>query len=180
MSSSSESNNFTVGRFRCTKGCILYESEQLPLAAQQAIAALNQTRSWQPEYGAAKQRRDGPRFHITIVTHHEVDQLCQHYGSSSVERAVALALESLEHELHPDSPRLLDLGVGHCRAEDNESYYKVICWPDATVWRLEHGLSYMNFHVTVGFRNTDVHSMQKNQHTLIQPKKRMQCQPVPV
>jgi len=128
-SSSSErcdNTNTVVGRFRYAKGCILYESEELQLAAQHAITSMatsstvanSSSASWSPEYAAARERRDGHRFHLTVVTQHR---------SGNVDHAVMLALKSLEEEVQPHSPRLLDLGLGHCCYNDNESYYKVIC-----------------------------------------------------
>jgi hypothetical protein len=162
------------GRFRYAKGCILYESEQLQSAAQRACASMTtHTMSWRAENVSARQSRGGNSFHLTLVTKQELVQLCQHYGSSNVDCAVALALESPGQALQPDSPRLLDLGVGHCCAENNnrnkESYVQVICWPDAAVWRMEHGLAHKDFHVTIGVRFADLHSVQKSHQTLIQP-----------
>jgi len=152
-----------------SKGCLVFESEELQFAAEKAVEALaeaNYPPRWERDYAQPRVARDGRKFHISLATKHDYPQLCRHYQTDNVAEALTLAAKSAEAELL--SSLMLDLGLGSCKETSNNSecYYKVLCWPAATLWRCRHSLPPKDFHVTLGYRFADVHTIRKDQSTL--------------
>ena len=54
-------------------------------------------------------------------------------------------------------------GLGRAVDGANEAYFMVIDWPEAQQFRAKYGLGEKDLHVTVGFKEKDIHNVRKNQ-----------------
>lgn len=63
--------------------------------------------------------------------------------------------------------------TGHCQVSDenveqeNEAFFWVISWPGGQAFRSSLGLPPKDFHITLGFRFSDIHSVYKDESTLL-------------
>lgn len=53
-------------------------------------------------------------------------------------------------------------GLGKVSDGENEAYFVVIDWPEAQKFRAQYGLPSLDFHITMGFSNKDIHDVPKN------------------
>jgi hypothetical protein len=68
-----------------------------------------------------------------------------------------------------------ELGVGRATLGKDVAYYRVLNWPPLNALRRELGLAPVDLHVTVGFKNADVHGVRKGRHTLCAPDAEDHC-----
>ena len=61
-----------------------------------------------------------------------------------------------------------DLGMGKVVGGNNEVYFRVVGWPSADKLRESLALRKKDFHITVGFKLSDIHHVGKGPETLIQ------------
>lgn len=50
-----------------------------------------------------------------------------------------------------------------------EAYFAIVEWPSAQTYRRKLGLPLANFHMTLGFRDKDIHDMAKDISTIVKP-----------
>jgi len=62
---------------------------------------------------------------------------------------------------------LTDLGIGRASLDDHAAYFRVLHWPQANELRQVIGLTPVDFHITIGFCQQDVHGVRKDQSTLV-------------
>lgn len=103
------------------------------------------------EVEAAKERRDGVGvYHITVVNPKE-RRILAHDAMNSL----------------PVNPSVELVGVGHARDGENEAWFVVCHSDDLNEWRETQGLNAKDFHVTLAFRNKDVHTQPKNDASIV-------------
>lgn len=108
------------------------------------------------EFSEAKknrENRDGPSYHLTIITPLEVGSL------------------SKEHlKLLNDLPEMsfVPQKVGHAVSGDNECWFITVHSPHGDYLRKQVGLPKKDFHITLGFRDEDVHDRPKDHTRWIQ------------
>jgi len=59
------------------------------------------------------------------------------------------------------------IGLGKQAQGDDEAYYVVLSWPGGEHIRERLGLPPKDFHITLGFRQRDVHGVPKDETTLL-------------
>jgi hypothetical protein len=116
-----------------------------------------------PLYITNREKRDGQTNHITLMLKKELtDAKLDKYSE---------VIETLKkaHQLKNDSEIMLhlmsevieddwiDLGLGKVSKNGNEAYFKVIDWKSANSFRESIGLKTKDFHITVGFKDSDIH-----------------------
>ena len=99
-----------------------------------------------------KQKRDGDKYHMTIVSPPELKK---------VDKSVLKTLLETTKEQHF---QYLILGHG----VQKESHYLVCHYPYGDVIRQKLGLSIFDFHITLGFNKQDIHGVSKGIKTLIE------------
>ena len=105
-------------------------------------------------YTANQQLRDGLGYHITVVNPAEFEWLVE-------------AGTGVLHANLPVQYRLVGLG---CAKFEGDTTYYVVCESEALQhFRASLGLGRKDFHVTLGFDESDVHDVAKDASTLIDP-----------
>jgi hypothetical protein len=114
-------------------------------------------------YIANREKRDGQTNHITIILKKELSESNLEKYSEVIEKLKKV------HHLKSDSEIMLhlmsevieddwiDLGLGKVSKNGNEAYFKVIDWKSANSFRESIGLKSKDFHITVGFKDSDIH-----------------------
>jgi len=110
----------------------------------------------------ARVQRDGPTHHITVLTKDDISRIVRDAPDTKI--AQEELLETLSKTCFGD---WVDLGLGNAAKGKNEAFFKVIIWPSATAARQSLGLEPVDFHITVGFTNADVHGVNKGPSSLL-------------
>lgn len=129
----------------------------------------------------------GNAHHITIVTPKEVSAMPMQLKANR-----DLCLESFHRELFGTSFEIIGIGVversgtaGHDDLSNTSSvttagkeiaYFAVLDWPAVQLYRRKLGLSTTGLHITLGFRDKDVHGIRKDLSTIFHPVQ-MLCSP---
>lgn len=96
------------------------------------------------EMEAAKEQRDRGRvYHLTIVGPPEMKTLGKNF------------------EPFPTYPTIEFCGVGKAVDGDNEAWFAICRSAEIAEWRERNGLPPKDLHVTLGFKNKDVHTKSK-------------------
>jgi hypothetical protein len=61
----------------------------------------------------------------------------------------------------------VDLGLGCARQGAEETFFRVLHWPQISELRRQLGAPSADMHVTVGYKGTDVHGVKKDKSTLL-------------
>jgi len=77
------------------------------------------------------------------------------------------AVEEFMNELAAVPDDWIDLGIGRQQNAQTETFFRVIKWDAANLFRQQFGLPPNDFHVTIGFKSTDIHGVKKDESTLI-------------
>lgn len=112
----------------------------------------------------------GSAHHLTIVNPREVSSLPVPFSMDKM-----ACVEHCYNSLFGSHFRILGIGratkvVDSLSAEnkaDAATYYAVVDWPAAQRLRQQLGLPSCDMHITLGFKEKDVHSVPKNKSTLI-------------
>eukprot|EP01099_Mayorella_cantabrigiensis_P005646 TRINITY_DN4584_c0_g1_i1.p1 TRINITY_DN4584_c0_g1~~TRINITY_DN4584_c0_g1_i1.p1 ORF type:complete len:176 (-),score=23.18 TRINITY_DN4584_c0_g1_i1:11-538(-) len=115
--------------------------------------------------------RDCGQHHLTVVTKKEFADLAPNAKSNPQESHKIMTLFS---NLIADW-QILGLGrvtepyqTTNGKTDINEAYFLVVDWPAANqVRQNELKLTPKDFHITLGFKYSDIHSISKDQSTLI-------------
>lgn len=59
------------------------------------------------------------------------------------------------------------LGVGSASAKSNATVFVVVKWPQMNQVRAAFGLEHKDFHVTLGFKQSDIHGVAKDETSLV-------------
>lgn len=145
------------------------------------LAGQSATESVPDSYKQKRVGRDGNVFHLTIALKRDFAAIMKHLPQSRfAERYAQLrekysSITGTQHDaniimdLVAENVRddWKDLGLGRIVDGDNETYYKVVRWESAAQFRKDIGLGAQYWHITVGFRNQDIHGVKKDESTLI-------------
>ena len=107
------------------------------------------------EYINNQIKRDGNHHHITLLRKNELP--------SSYD--MDLLIESIKNRKYYNT--ILPIGIGKIRKGNEEAYYQIVYWPIGNEIRRELNLSSKDFHVTLGFKNKDIHNVNKGFTTLV-------------
>ena len=99
-------------------------------------------------YRANQSARDHHTFHLTLVNPFELREI----------NGAGLEGKTIDVTLH---------GVGKAENEKSIAYYVVATSTQGQFLRQKHGLKQKDFHVTLGFKSTDVYNRGKGVDTLI-------------
>lgn len=99
-------------------------------------------------YRANQSARDHHTFHLTLVNPFEFKEI----------KGEQLKGKTIEVTLH---------GIGKAENEKSTAYYVVASSIEGQFLRKKHGLKAKDFHVTLGFKPTDVYNRGKGVDTLI-------------
>jgi len=139
-------------------------------------AALNGLDSVPSEYQKKQQERDRGHYHLTIMLKREMKDAITNIQKDN---NLAKLWSELNKTHQKDEDCLLaliqnvcvndfvDLGVGCVAKNGEEAYFKVIDWPTGHKFRKSCGLDAKDFHITIGFKDKDVHDVAKDYTTLI-------------
>lgn len=158
------------------RGIVALHGTTMDAVARAALATVPE--AWQRKRHA----RDGDSYHATLFTKGDLQtvEAALRDGEgvlplwptsvpapslddrSSVPRAAAVFLDS-----HLGSWLWADLGEGRAFADGCESAFRVLLWPGGVALRRALGLPPQDFHVTLGFRDGDVHGKPKGMSSLM-------------
>jgi predicted kinase len=134
------------------------------------------------DYEAKRVRRDGNEHHLTVffkpefkkvtdklvtVYAERVKELKQKNGEDKYKGYAGLEklwLDVLVAEVPCDWK---SLGVGSVKQGAEESFFQVIEWPAANDFRTKFGLDKKDFHLSLGFKNVDIHNVDKGPNSLV-------------
>lgn len=120
------------------------------LVAEHVNAWINELSEEASDMEQAKIERDGGySFHITVLSPKETRQL-RKSGTIIEEQDFAYTLS----------------GIGQAVDGEKEAWYIVVKSDEMNNYRNELGLPPKDFHITLGFKNSDVHTMPKDDSTL--------------
>lgn len=97
--------------------------------------------------------RDGNTHHITMLLKSEISDNSDEF------------LSNIKQTYGID--KMLIIGVGHIKKNDNDVFYEVVFWPIGNKIRNNLNLPTKDFHVTLGFKIVDIHDANKGLYTLI-------------
>jgi len=140
--------------FQCTS-YICLKGPSVDLAAQRVQQQIPQ------DYCLKRERRDGKEHHITILSKIELGTLGLEKNSDRSN------FEKLMDRVQKIEDNWIDEGVGKALQGENEAFFKVLTWPSANLFREELGLPHSQFHITIGFKLSDIHGIDKSKATLI-------------
>jgi len=148
------------------KGAIMYSSQEVHDAqklGEEILVRIIGNDSAQ-ELIAARKTRDGDKAHITLVGPKEAKEfIAARALKDNISKS--LAEKSIKEELSQVNVESFTVkGLGHVTLEDKEAYFVVIDWPSGLSLREKFGLNPQgqDFHITVGFKNGDVHGVRKD------------------
>ena len=131
------------------RGCVAIKGSQVNEIASKWIHQCQDV-TFQKSLKAREVRDDTSDFHITVMTSKE--KKLTNFDVSQYE-----VLESID---------LYDLGIGRCKQDGNTVYYVVIVSPQLNKLRAELQLPHYDFHITLGFTQSDIHDVPKGLSTL--------------
>ena len=107
------------------------------------------------EYIQNQINRDGDHHHITLILKNELgpDQDAQQI------------IEDMK--ILPNYNKFICIGLGRVKKGDDEVYYDVVMWPTGNFIRRKLGLKSKDLHITLGFKNKDIHDVPKNLTTIL-------------
>lgn len=94
-------------------------------------------------------RRDRGSFHMTLIAPRE--------GYETFDQSDFLNMQF----------NLSLIGVGHAKNETDEAFYVVVNCKEGDELRTNLSLKPRDFHITLGFRERDVHNVSKDETTLV-------------
>jgi predicted kinase len=131
------------------------------------------------EYEQQREKRDGCKdHHLTLFFKPEfktaignlekafpnrVNELKQKNGTqkyNSFEGNEKLLVDVLVAEVDCDWK---NLGIGKVKKGDDETMYQVLEWPSGNTFRKKLGLDKRDFHLTLGFKNADIHNGKRHE-----------------
>lgn len=126
---------------------------------------------------AKKDARDGTRadgsaeYHVTLCLPYEFESLPDVEAPSKsklrklcLARCTQLVVDAAELSLSRATP----LGLGRLeQADGNFALFVVVDWPEQQALRQRHGLQANHPHITIGFRESDIHGVPKDRGTLL-------------
>lgn len=89
-------------------------------------------------------------YHITVIRPPEMKAL----------KKAGKIFENHSTVMIPGSPHYR--GLGKATSGANEAYFMVVDWPEAQEFRAQLGLPQLDFHITIGFTEKDIHDVPKN------------------
>lgn len=104
-------------------------------------------------YSQQQQFRDRGKHHITVINPLEYPTL----ALNRIGRFIA-------YPIHVHM-----LGIGHAQKADNEVFFIVCECPELMAIRAELNLAPTDFHITLGFKTSDIFDQPKNRSALIDP-----------
>ncbi len=137
------------GTIRLFKGCkgLVFDSS---IIFSKFVFAVSQV---PPNWIECKEKRDGDDFHLTVITSQEINLI-----SGDINAIFSK---------YNQSPIQVDvLGLG----KNSNSYYLVCVSAQLDNLRQELGLDSKDFHITLGFNQTDSHDIPKDIDTIIKPE----------
>ena len=109
-----------------------------------------------PEFYQQKQReRDNNLFHITFLLSSQIDK----------SNIINILNELNTNKQLTDTTNILHMGLGNI---SSLCYYQIIYFPLGNNWLVEKGFSKKDFHITVGFKDNDIHDKSKGIQTIIE------------
>ena len=121
-----------------------------------------------PKLAAGRQQRDGPGYHLTLLSPNEIERVTAELGLSQPEllsRAQELLLED----------DWVPLGLSSCQQGSATAVYVAVAWPSGVLARqglgVDSGWGFAGFHITLGFSPRDVHGVYKGAYTLLAMQK---------
>lgn len=111
------------------------------------------------KYRSNQIRRDGEKFHITVVSNSEIE--------SSIKR---LGKEKFNDILNTYQKRIYNCefyGLGQISHKYEQTVYIIVNDPILTSLRFDLGFDKKDFHITLGFRNRDIHHLSKGVTSVI-------------
>lgn len=128
------------------------------------------------EYKKKKDDRDKTsHHHITLMLKQDIkkatESLKDSYPSllpadiSAENVTVQHLLDAMAKEI--DFSEITALGVGKQKKAANETVYIVVEWPSASHFLKNVNADTRDFHITLGFKDTDIHGVAKNRMTLV-------------
>jgi atypical dual specificity phosphatase len=106
------------------------------------------------EYINNRVKRDGEHHHITLIQKNELES-----------KVMIDLLETIKTCKYYS--KMFNIGIGRATKGNEEVYYQIIYWPIGNEIRRELNLPPKDFHVTLGFKNKDIHGINKGYSTLI-------------
>lgn len=108
------------------------------------------------KYTKLQINRDRGDYHITVMN-------VADYNKLSNELGIDKFVNSLDKILKYDIDDLQMLGIGTATRNENRAYF-IVCKSDKLqAVRNRYGLSPQDFHITIGFLNTDIFGVRKNE-----------------
>ncbi|KAI9033985.1 hypothetical protein CLU79DRAFT_726516 [Phycomyces nitens] len=109
-----------------------------------------------------RQNRDGPEFHVTIISPPDCKELAIKRDLSMAKKAKSDTLKQLLREASAHCLNVwqdpIDLGPGRIVTKGNQTFFRVIHWPIGQVLRRKMGLKNPAFfHITTGFDPSDIY-----------------------
>ncbi|XP_037030330.1 uncharacterized protein LOC119070121 [Bradysia coprophila] len=143
------------GEIAFSKGCVMYKSDKLKEMAARFTYFV-------PDHCQLnRQKRDGADYHITIVSKTELKTIAKSNLKKYFQENVKFSKLSA-----------IDLGVGVLkspdRASNDKTYFLLIYAPELDQIRKDLNLEPIDFHVTLGFDNKDIHDEGKKSPKTIQ------------
>lgn len=115
----------------------------------------------------ARKVRDGEAAHITIISPPEVRAIISKIASEeSISKGKAEDLFKSKIKNYEINNWNIE-GLGKVSKDDKEAYFLVVTCDEAQRLRAQYGLDNKDFHITVGFRNSDIHGIPKDISTLV-------------
>ncbi|AYV75980.1 MAG: hypothetical protein Terrestrivirus4_28 [Terrestrivirus sp.] len=109
-----------------------------------------------PELYQQKQRdRDNNLFHLTFLLSSQIDK----------SNIINILNELNTNKQLVDITNILHVGLGNI---SSLCYYQVIYFPLGNKWLVENGFSKKDFHITVGFKDHDIHDKSKGLLTTVE------------
>lgn len=108
------------------------------------------------EFTKNQQLRDNSHYHITVINVMDYNRLMSQMGVDSF-------VNSLDPILKYDIDDLKMYGVGTAEKNGNRAYF-IVCKSDKLdAIRTRFDLPQQDFHITIGFKDKDVHGVRKNE-----------------
>tara|TARA_Y100000034_G_scaffold28883_2_gene34743 strand:- start:14358 stop:14930 length:573 start_codon:yes stop_codon:yes gene_type:complete len=119
-----------------------------------------------------KFERDGHEWHITIISAIELNNVIRNIKAKNQELSKKQVKKQIKNKIISNIKENVRTtptykGVGAVKEEDNIAYFVVVDWPEMQNVRHSIKLPSKDFHVTLGFKNNDIHGIPKDKSTLI-------------
>jgi protein-tyrosine phosphatase/predicted kinase/tetratricopeptide (TPR) repeat protein len=157
------------------RGIVTLSGTAVDEVAESGLSNIDE--AWQ----RARRERDGDHFHVTLLTKADLQRACESLRMNSISDELVANLHATGME-QPDPESTVevsrcfaslveqtsiglsswvDVGEGRAKDESGEAVFRVVLWPAAAAARRAFGLSPQDFHISLGFRNHDVHGKSK-------------------